>query len=128
MLDPRAGWSDDQADARLSRVLQVGVVVAAAIVALGGILFLASAGRSAPDLGAFRGEPEGFRHVRGIVNAARTGSGLGVIQLGLLVLMATPVARVAFSLFAFVRQRDWAYVAITTLVLALLTASMTGLL
>ena len=41
------------------------------------------------------------------------GRGRALIQLGLLLLIATPVARVAFSVFAFERQRDWTYVGIT---------------
>lgn len=126
MAKVRLRRSDDDVDAQLSRLLQVGVLTAATIVALGGLVFLAKYGRSAPDLASFRGEPVGLRYVRGIVDAARSGSGRGLIQLGLLVLIATPVARVAFSLFTFVRQRDTTYVAITCIVLALLLLSMTG--
>ena len=48
------------------------------------------------------------------------GRGRALIQLGLLLLIATPVARVAFSVFAFERQRDWTYVGITLFVLAVL--------
>ena len=46
------------------------------------------------------------------------------IATGLLVLMATPVARVCFSVAAFAIQRDWVYVAITLLVLAILLYSL----
>ena len=45
---------------------------------------------------------------------------------GLLLLIATPVARVALSLVAFVLQRDRLYVGITAFVLALLLASLVG--
>jgi uncharacterized membrane protein len=48
----------------------------------------------------------------------------GVIQLGLLLLIATPIGRVVFSVIGFVRQRDWLYVAITLLVLRLLLYSL----
>ena len=47
-----------------------------------------------------------------------------IVQLGLVLLIATPVARVAFTLVAFARQRDRAYVMITTIVLALLLYSL----
>jgi uncharacterized membrane protein len=43
-----------------------------------------------------------------------------IVQLGLLLLIATPVARVAFTLVAFVLQRDRTYVVVTSIVLALL--------
>jgi uncharacterized membrane protein len=48
----------------------------------------------------------------------------GLIQLGLLLLIATPVARVAFSVLAFAEQRDWLYVSITLVVLAVLVYSL----
>ncbi|MBV6520381.1 MAG: hypothetical protein MNPFHGCM_00487 [Gemmatimonadaceae bacterium] len=120
-------WTDEEFDVRLGRLLQVGVIASALLVAAGGIVYLASTGLASPDFAAFHGEPDRLRYVRGIVHAALTGSGRGVIQLGLLVLIATPVVRVAFALFAFARQRDWIYVAITSTVLALLAAGMTGL-
>jgi len=50
----------------------------------------------------------------------------GIIQLGLLLLIATPVARVAFSVVAFAAERDWLYVAITLIVLAILIYSLTS--
>jgi uncharacterized membrane protein len=53
--------------------------------------------------------------------------GRGLIQLGLLLLIATPVARVAFSLLAFVLQRDRTYVMLTAFVLLLLLASLAGI-
>ena len=42
------------------------------------------------------------------------------IWAGLLILIATPVARVAFACAAFALQRDWTYVTISAIVLALL--------
>jgi len=48
------------------------------------------------------------------------------INLKLLFLIATPVARVAFSIFAFAVQRDWLYVVVTLIVLAVLIFSLTG--
>jgi uncharacterized membrane protein len=48
------------------------------------------------------------------------------MQLGLFLLIATPVARVVFSLLAFAIQRDHLYVGITLVVLAVLTFSLTG--
>jgi uncharacterized membrane protein len=49
-----------------------------------------------------------------------------MIQLGLLFLIATPVARVAFSVYAFMRERDKTYVIITLIVLAILLYSLFG--
>ena len=52
--------------------------------------------------------------------------GRGLIQFGLLLLIATPVARVAFSVAAFAIQRDRLYVVVTLIVLAILTYSLAG--
>jgi len=49
-----------------------------------------------------------------------------IIQLGLLLLIATPVARVAFSVLAFAWQRDRTYVIVTLIVFAILIYSLTG--
>jgi uncharacterized membrane protein len=49
---------------------------------------------------------------------------LGIIQIGLLLLIATPVARVAFSVFAFVLQRGSTYVVVTLVVLTILIYSI----
>ncbi|HEY5079820.1 MAG TPA: DUF1634 domain-containing protein, partial [Opitutaceae bacterium] len=53
----------------------------------------------------------------------RHADGQAIIVAGLLVLIATPVLRVAVSVVAFWRERDRAFVAIATLVLLLLALS-----
>jgi uncharacterized membrane protein len=55
---------------------------------------------------------------------ARELSGRGLVQLGLLFLIATPIARVVFSIVGFMRQRDRLYVGVTAAVLALLAYSL----
>jgi uncharacterized membrane protein len=110
----------------LARLLRTGVVLSAAIVVLGGAVYLFRHGGERPHYGVFRGEPSDLRTVAGIVRDAASASGRGLIQLGLVVLIATPVARVAFSVIAFALQRDRTYVIVTLAVLALLLLSLTG--
>jgi uncharacterized membrane protein len=119
-------WTDEDVDRVLGRVLQIGVIVSAAIVLCGAIIYLAKRVDIAPDYRVFHGEPADLRSVPGILADARAFSGRGLIQLGLLVLISTPIARVLFSVIGFVRQRDWMYVGITVIVLALLTFSLIG--
>jgi uncharacterized membrane protein len=107
-------------------LLRFGVNVAAGIVVLGGIVFLYRHGRELPHYEVFRGEPSDLRTIGGTARNAAALSGRGLIQLGLLVLMATPVARVALSLIVFTFQRDRTYVVVTLIVLALLLLSLTG--
>jgi uncharacterized membrane protein len=78
------------------------------------------------DYRVFAGEPAELRTISGIFREALAFHGRGSIQLGLLVLIATPVARVVFSFFAFLHERDWTYVFVTLLVLGLLVYSLFG--
>ena len=113
-------------DAVMGRLLQAGVTLAAMVVFAGGVLYLARHAMPTLDYKHFSGEPEAYRTLRGIWADAMAGHGRGWIQLGLLVLIATPVARVVFSVLAFLRQRDWVYVAVTLIVLGLLCYSLFG--
>jgi uncharacterized membrane protein len=99
-------WTDQQVEQIVGTLLRAGVILAASVVLLGGVLYLARLGTSPPDYRVFRGEPADLRSIAGILRDARSVDGRGIIQLGLLLLIATPVARVAFSLVAFARQRD----------------------
>jgi uncharacterized membrane protein len=126
MGSPSAERTDEQFDAVLARVLRAGVLLSAAVVACGGVVYLIRHGLQRPDYHVFRGEPQTLREIRGIVSDAVGLSGRGLIQLGLLLLIATPVARVVFSVIGFAKQRDWLYVAITLAVLMLLAYSMTN--
>ncbi len=124
MFPTRSGWTDQQVDQFLGNLLRAGVMLAAVTVLAGGVLYLARHGTDPADYRVFRGEPADLRSPLGIVTDALALQGRGLIQLGLLLLMATPVARVAFSVYAFARQRDATYVAATLIVLALLLYSL----
>jgi uncharacterized membrane protein len=116
--------SDHEVELRLATLLRVGVFAAAALVLAGGVLYLVKYGALPPHHATYTGEPDDLKRVSGIVRGAFALSGRGLIQLGLLVLIATPVARVGFSLYAFARQRDRTYVLITAVVLVLLVGSL----
>jgi uncharacterized membrane protein len=112
-------------DAVMGRLLQVGVMAAAGLVFVGGVLYLVRHGVPT-DYRHFHGEPGEYSTVRGIWEDAIGLRGRGLIQLGLLVLIVTPVARVVFSVYAFLRQRDWTYVVVTLIVLGLLCYGLFG--
>jgi uncharacterized membrane protein len=126
MFKPKQALTDEQMDRIISTLLRSGVIVAALVVLVGGILYLIRYGSSLPDYGFFRGEPVHLRTVSGIVQDARSFHPRGIIQLGLLLLIATPVARVAFSVLAFAWQRDRTYVIVTLIVLIILIYSLAG--
>jgi uncharacterized membrane protein len=119
-------WTDEQVDRWIGGLLRVGVVLAACVVLCAGIWYLVTVGGHGPGYHVFRGEPTQLRTVSGIVKSASAGHPESWIQLGLLLLIATPVARVAFSVFAFGAQRDWTYVTITLIVLGILLYSLSS--
>jgi uncharacterized membrane protein len=108
----------------LGNLLRAGVILAAAVVLVGAAVYLSRHGREQRGFRIFHGEPSELRSPAGIVHEALTGRGRAIIQLGLLLLVATPVARVLFSALAFARQRDWTYVVLTLVVLAVLLYSL----
>jgi uncharacterized membrane protein len=122
----RAEWTDQKVEVFIANLLRTGVTFAAAVVFTGGVVFLVRHGLNHANYRSFVGEPSELRHLSGIVHAALALRGRGIIQLGLLFLIATPVARVAFSAFAFAIERDWLYVGISSFVLLVLLYSLFG--
>jgi uncharacterized membrane protein len=119
-------WSDQRVENIIANLLRSGVLLSAAVVLCGAVIYLARHGHSPADYGMFRGEPTDLRTISGIIRNAAGGHGRGIIQLGLLLLIATPVARVAFAVFGFAAERDRMYVAFTLIVLAVLLYSLIG--
>jgi uncharacterized membrane protein len=116
--------ADQKMDEIMGRLLRSGVVLAATIVFVGGVVFLLRHPLPVTNYRVFAGEPEELRTISGIFREALAFHARGLIQLGLLVLIATPVARVTFSFFAFLYERDWTYVSVTMVVLGLLAYSL----
>lgn len=122
--------STDLAMEKLDRIvgnlLRAGVVLSGAVVLAGALVYLARHGMEAPVYHAFRGEPNDLRSLRGIIADAMALRGRGIIQFGLLLLIATPVARVAYLVYAFARQKDRFYAVVALVVLLLLAYSLAG--
>lgn len=123
MVEP-AAQSEKQFEIFLGKLLRAGFLLSAAVVLAGGILYLLQYSHKTPQYEIFRGEPTDIRYVSGVVRDAFGGHSRGLIQLGLLLLIATPVARVAFSVIEFTIKRDWLYVLTTLIVLAVLIFSL----
>jgi uncharacterized membrane protein len=118
-------WTDERVERVIGTLLRWGVILAAAVVLAGGVMYLVRYGSTIPDYRVFRGEPSDLRNVSGIVTDAVSWHISGLIMFGLLLLIATPVARVAFSVVAFALQRDRTYVVVTLIVLAALLYGLT---
>ena len=121
-------WRDRRIEVILGNLLRTGVLISAAVVLLGASIYLSRHAHEPADYRVFRGEPSEYRSIRGVIQSVIVGRGRGqgLIQLGLLLLIATPIARVAFSVVGFAIERDRLYVAFTLIVLAVLLYSFLG--
>jgi uncharacterized membrane protein len=124
MAVPGEQWTDKRVESIVGNLLRVGVLLSAAVVLAGGILYLIHYGGNAPDYRVFRGEPEELKGITDIVKDALSLRRRALIQFGLLLLIATPVARVVFAVIAFALQRDVTYVIISLIVLSTLLFSL----
>ena len=124
-MNGESARTDQRIDELMGLLLRSGVILAACIVLVGGVIYLARHPRPS-DYRVFEGEPENLRTISGIFSEAMALHGRGLIQLGLLVLIATPISRVTFSVLAFAYQRDRKYVVFTLIVLGLLLYSLLG--
>lgn len=125
-LDVEKAESEGKLERVLGVLLRSGVLLAAFVVAIGAVLFLLNHGMEQPHYAVFHGQPPELRSVGAIIATATTFDALAIIQFGLLLLIATPIARVVFSLVGFFVQRDWMYIGVTAIVLALLLYGLFG--
>jgi uncharacterized membrane protein len=89
-------------------------------------VYLVRHGHSPTSYRTFQSEPPNLRTVSGIFREALALRGRGIIQLGLLLLIATPVARVAFSIVGFAEEHDRLYVIVASIVLLILAYGLIG--
>jgi uncharacterized membrane protein len=119
-------WDDRKIEQWLGNLLRAGVLLAGFVVFCGGCIYLVRHGSAKVDYLTYRGEPPDYRTVTGIIRDALALRGRGMIQFGLLLLIATPIARVAFSVWGFAAERDRMYTVFTLIVLAILLFSLLG--
>jgi uncharacterized membrane protein len=119
--------ADQRVERAIGALLQAGVVLAALVTLVGIVLYLGAEGRRLADSRVFRGEPFDLRSASAIVAGALAGHRDAIVQAGVLILIATPVARVVLSLLAFAVRRDRTYVLVTLAVLAVLLWGLVGI-
>ncbi len=117
-------WTDLRIEIWVSIMLRTGVLLAAAIVLTGGILYLAHAHGPRPDYRNFHAEPAHLTTLSGVLHGVAALNPESVIMLGLLVLIATPVARVGMCIVGFLFERDRLYTVVSTIVLLILLYSL----
>jgi uncharacterized membrane protein len=113
-------FDDRRMEVIMGRLLQAGVLVASAVVLVGGVLYLREHGDKPVNYRTFTGESVALRHPGQLLHLLAAGNAAAIVQLGILLLIATPVARVLFAVIAFAMERDRLYVCISLVVLAVL--------
>lgn len=102
----------------MGNLLRFGVLLSAIIVVAGSFVYLRQHSFDHSQYTAFKGEPERLTAYKRIWQTAFQGKGRSIIQLGLLFLIGTPIARILFSIVGFVLEKDMLYTFITLIVLA----------
>ena len=116
--------NDRRLETIIGRLLQTGVLLAAATVFAGGILYLIQSHSGRIDYRTFAPSGPQLTSFTGIVVSAAHFQSLGLIQFGLLLLIATPVARVAMAVVGFALERDRLYTVVSLIVLVILAFSL----
>jgi uncharacterized membrane protein len=111
----------------IGSILRYGVALSSVVVVAGLVLVLFAPPPGTPEtlqgaIAANFGRPT--LSPSALAAAVAQGNGIGVLQLGLLILIATPITRVAASVILFLRDRDALYVGVTLLVLTMLLLAL----
>ncbi|MCK6476729.1 MAG: DUF1634 domain-containing protein [Phycisphaerales bacterium] len=115
---------DRRFDMQLSRVLIWGTMAAGAVIAISAIVLVATQGRSTVRFTTFDPGLANGQSVAKVIRGVAALDPRSLLLLGVIMVIATPVLRVAFSLVTFAIERDRLYVLITAVVLAVLGYSL----
>jgi uncharacterized membrane protein len=134
-LDDRTSTTPDQQPTPIGRVeivistlLRAGILASLFLVLLGVVVMFVRH----PD---YLRSPEALAHLKSdeyvfpttitsVFRGVAQGQGRSIILLGVFVLFLTPLLRVVTSIVAYVIEKDWRFVAITSLVLVFLLLSL----
>jgi uncharacterized membrane protein len=117
-------FKDSDMQLLLGQVLRAGTVISISIVFFGGVLYLYRHGHSTADYRVFKGTPNFVHQAKGLFHGMVSLKGQAIIQIGIILLIATPVLRVIFSAIGFMLEKDYLYLGISLVVLLIIFASM----
>jgi uncharacterized membrane protein len=116
--------TDRNIENMVATLLRTGVIVSGTVVAIGGAIYLLRHGGEVASYRVFQALPAADRIVPDILQGALHHRARSIIQVGVLLLIATPIMRVACSLVGFALEHDRKYVLITSIVLSVLLYSL----
>jgi uncharacterized membrane protein len=127
MKSKLATLQDRDIEYYMGMLLITGVITASVVVLIGAVIYLFQNPYSPDTFHKFAGEPQRLRNLKQILAGAVQFRGRALIQLGLVLLLATPVARVIFAVIGFTVEKDRMYTAVSLLVLIILLVSIFGI-
>jgi len=117
-------FADKDIEVVIGNLLRAGVILSSAVIIIGAIIYLWQSGQDHHNYHRFEGMHTTYYSLSFVLHGVVKGSGEHIIQLGVLLLLATPVARIVFSIFGFIKERDTLYIVITLLVLFIIGSSI----
>lgn len=117
------GIQDTDLEGVMGNLLRYGVLLSSVIVLAGGTIYLFRHGSEQPHYHKFLGEPRTMNEIGQLWQAALHGKGRPIIQLGLFVLIATPIMRIVVSIIGYLLEKDYLYMLITLVVLLVIATS-----
>jgi uncharacterized membrane protein len=123
--NPGRAAQDKDIEQVMGNLLRSGVIISAVVTSTGGIMYLVMHGGIAqPSYAVFSGVPAQYTSAAAILHGVKEFDSSSIMQFGILLLIATPVARILFSILSFMRERDYLYVVISTIVLSIIAFSL----
>jgi uncharacterized membrane protein len=117
-------FADERLELMIAAILRTGVLAAALVVGVSGVIYLAKHHADPPRYRTFRMESAALTSIGGILKSAARLQADAMIQLGLLLLIATPIVRVGLAVVGFYREGDRLYVGVSLVVFAVLLFSI----
>lgn len=117
-------FDDQKMEYIMGRLLQIGVLLACLIVLAGGALYVRTHPHEVPNYRHFASEPADLQSVHGVLSGVAHKDSGAIIELGILFLIATPIARVVFAIVAFALERDRLYILVSSAVFIVLMISL----
>jgi uncharacterized membrane protein len=115
---------DKEIEYVMGMLLAIGVIISGLVVFIGGVIYLYQNKYVTSNYDIFIGEPIRLRNLFEIIKGAFQLKGRELIQFGLVLLIATPVARVIFAVIGFYMEKDRLYTFVSTIVLITLLLSL----
>jgi hypothetical protein len=115
----------------IGNTLRWGVILACLLATIGGVYYLMEHGLDpVPDYRHFdiasAAAQTNYTTLGGLWQGILHGDAASCVQVGVIVLILTPIARVVLSLFDFIVEQDWLYVSITAIVLVVIISNSLG--